>query len=161
MPQAYLILVRLVINDPHLNDHQCEELTFCRLVTEHFFWFYFFWTFFWTVWIFPWGKGEKGVMFYGIIEMLVRRDSYRLSGATCCCRISYWADQTWLCLSMTWKIFMDGHCHLTCSSKKVFPEVQYKTMKPSLLSFVVCLTLLRRVWLWFPCECPLKHDRML
>lgn len=109
-----------------------------------------------------------GSIFYKIIEMLVWRDFHRLSDETCCCRMNcYRAGQTGLCLSMTWKIFMDGHCATSLSDLLKWKSVSqctvqtYETMSLWLLSFAVCLTLLRRVWLWFPRECPLHHHRML
>jgi len=41
MSQAYLILVRLVINDSCLDNHQYEDVTACALTTELFCWLHF------------------------------------------------------------------------------------------------------------------------
>ena len=145
MPQAYLILVRLVINGPHLNDHQYEDLTVCSLITELFLLASLHWDmqhdFFHGVK--EERKGKKGAIccsiFCGIIELLVGKDLQKSSSETCCCRCDdcyqHRSGQPWLCLSMTWKSpWMDIVLPLwmACSSEKVFPNVQYRTLKPCL-----------------------------
>lgn len=68
--------------------------------------------------------------------MLVGRDLHRSPSETCCCRwgcYQHRSGQPWLCLSMTWKspwmVIVLPLC-MTCSSEKVFPNIQYKTLKP-------------------------------